>query len=194
MRKTRTLALAGSIPLALAATLTLAAPAMAQPGPDCPTPASAPNSGSGTTQGGSCDVTGTITVGQNLAVALNFTSFTLTEADNSPSAAAGAGDVYALSNDPAGYYITLASTDYTSGSSSIPAGDVDGYTVANGFFSLSGPLNFVTSATVSGGNDTAPGTPAGWDGYAEEGFYLNTTPSVPAGSYTGTVSYTLWGN
>jgi hypothetical protein len=193
----RKLAIAGGITtLAFMGVALPASSAFAAPGPNCPTSNSPV--GTGNTDGGTCQVSGSISlsVAEQLAIATDFTSFALTQTDNSAGTAQGAGDVYVMSNDNSGYVVDMASTPYTGSGQTIPAADVSAGDANGNFDALSGVQQFYASGGVSGSNHAAPGTPSGWDGLPQGGFYLNTVPNLPAGTYTlaGTVSYTLWGN
>jgi hypothetical protein len=215
--RTKRMAAFAAIPAAAALLVGLAAgPAFAGSPVTCPTPGSTtgvPNSGSSTDMSGVCTATGTITVSQTLALALDFSTFPV----YSSSAAAGSsqpGSVYVLSNDAAGYYVSEQVSSFTatvgSNTYTIPGTAVDGTVFSAGYAASSAPftgspLTLVASSALSGteqGINNAPGASylasegmSGWDDYGLNPFYENgTQPVVPAGSYAGTWTAALWGN
>lgn len=199
MKRSRWAALAA---IAIGAPLILAAPAMAQPGPDCPVNAGAPNSNGSGTQEGDCTVTGTLTVGQSLAIALDFTAVALTPADTSAGSEASGGNVYVLSNDSSGYFVSTQATGFknTGGTVVVPGTDLEGFTYSGttgsyGAFAAN-PETFAASSAISGSVDAggAPAAPAGWDSWAVPGYFFSSLPNLPAGSYADQISYALWGN
>jgi hypothetical protein len=143
-----------------------------------------------------------ISVASQLAIATDIPAFALQQA-NQFGNAVGGGHLYVLSNDGSGYVVDMESTNYVSPMTStpIPASDVSSFTNAVATANLGSVQQFVTSSALSGSQATPPtGTPSGWDGWTEDGFFLNTVPTLPAGDYSGanafagTVSFTLWGN
>lgn len=165
-------------------------------------------SGCGTdTNSDSCSstVNGGFTVTQVLGLEVSIPPFTV----EPPSAPGQIGGVFVLSNDPNGYFVDETSTAFT-GPSTVPASAVSTSMWGDGPFSPGGQSATISYAplggtvafcgdtdALTGGIDQGYGgtIPSGYDAYGVAQFMFNSSATVyPAGTYAGSVTFTLWGN